>query len=367
MNKTTKKQLRKMGTAMLAAGILLGGVNVAAHTTEAAAAKAAAPATAKKTVVLKYNGKIVSSQGLYRDGKVWVPVTFLRDTLGMPLSYSKADTTYTLGQGYTKTKLIVSPYDISITVNDFFLLEYNAMMDNNRLYVPVGLLSDYLGYKADWDAASGRVNVLKKAQNSLTVTTATYAKDYPKAPIKLDYPQISGLANSEAEKLINQTIKQTIMNYAANAETEISNMDPQYNPYEFDGTYIIKYNQDGVLSLVLSDYGYTGGAHGNTVWNAFTFSLKDGKRLLLGDLFGANPNYKKTLNSLLSKELKANGGYLGGFVGLNTEKQFFLQDGKVTVFFQPYEYTAYAAGFPQYSYTFKQLLPGGQSPFTSLK
>lgn len=368
MKYLSKELARKWGAGFMAAGLLLGGGLLPAETSQAAAAKTPVKAKVNQSgVALKMNGTLAQQSGLAGEGKVWVPVTFMRDSLGMPLSYNQQENSYTIGSGVTRTKLMVSEYGVSISVNNYYLGEYEGKIVNNRLYVPFDLLRDYLGYKGDWGSSPKSLNVMIKNQNPITVTTATYKKDYKDAPIKLDYPQISGLADSVAQRTINETLKETVLKYAAEAEKEISNRSKDDRPYEYEGGYVVTYNQDGVLSLVTSQYGYTGGAHGMTYRNAFTFSLKDGKRLLLGDLFGANANYKQELNAKLSKQLKANGGYLGGFTGLTTDKDFYLKDGKFTVFFQLYEYTAYAAGFPEFTFTFKELLPGGSSPFAGLK
>jgi hypothetical protein len=365
MNIMSKEQARKWGAGMMAAGLLLCGGLLPAGTSQAAAAKTVAK-TDQSQVILKLNGSITQQTGIFSGGKVWIPVSFLRDSLGMPVSYDKTDKTYSVGKGNTLTKLMVSDYGISISVNNYFLGDYEGKNINNRLYVPFELLSDYLGYRGDWSPSTGRLNVMKQVQNNITIKTESYIKEREDAPIKLDYPQVSGLASAEAQKTINDTIKQTILNYAADAEKQIANKSEDDRPYDFEGGYVVTYNQDGVLSLVTEQYGYTGGAHGMTYRNAFTFSLKDGKRLLLGDLFGANPNYKKELNAKVAKLIK-NDGYLGGFTGLNTEKYFYLKEGKVVLFFQLYEYTAYAAGFPQFTFTFKELLPDGSSPFAALK
>jgi hypothetical protein len=367
MNHTSKKYARRWGAGMIAAGMLLGGGVLPAGITQAAPA-ATQVKTASSPVVLKVNGKITAQTGIFQEGKVWIPVAFMRDALGMPVSYDKAEKTYTIGKGTSQTTLTITDYDFTILkVNNYYIGEYEVMNLNNRLYLPFGLLSDYLGYMGDWSASTGRLNIMQRTQNAVTLKTESYMKDYKDAPIKLDYPQVSGLASAEAEKAINDTIKQTILNYAAEAEDQISRKTEEDRPYEFEGGYVVTYNQDGVLSLITNQYGYTGGAHGMTVRNAFTFSLKDGKRLLLGDLFGANANYKKQLNAKLSTALKANEGYLGGFTGLNTEKYFYLKDGKAVLFFQLYEYTAYATGFPEFTFSFKELLPDGSSPFAALK
>ncbi|WP_150272322.1 PdaC/SigV domain-containing protein [Paenibacillus tepidiphilus] len=371
MNIMLKEQMRKWSTGVLAAGLLLGGGFLPGDIGRAAAATATPAAAQSKAVnpaiVLKADGKITKQTGLYQDGKVWIPVTFLRDSLGMGISYDKAENAYTIGKGYNQVRIEIVEYGIATYVNNYFLGDYNARLVNNRLYVPVDLLSDFLGYKSDLSLATGRLNVLKHAQNAITVTTEVYANDREDAPIRIEYPQISGLASSEAQQTINSTIKQSVQKFADASKEQISRKAEDERPYEFDGGYVVTYNRDGVLSLVLDQYSYTGGAHGMSYRDAYTFSLKDGKRLLLGDLFGANPNYKKELNAKLSKQLKAEGGYLGGFTGLNTEKYFYLKDGKAVLFFQVYEYTAYASGFPEFDFTFKELLPDGSSPFAKLK
>ncbi len=365
MNLISKQSARKWGAGLMAAGLLLGGGLLPAETSHAATSKTLSKAD---IVVLKSNGTIAQQTGIFKDGQVWVPLSFMRDVLRMPLTYDKKENTYTVGKGTAQTKLMVSDYGISISVNNFYIKEYEGKNINNHLYVPFGLLNDYLGYQGDWNAASGRLNVMSRPQNPLTIATESYVKDQAGFTMKLDYPQISGLTNADAQQSINDTLKQTSTKFVAEAEEQIANKGAEEErPYEYDANYIVTYNQNGVLSLITTQYAYTGGAHGMTYRQAFTFSLKDGKRLLLGDLFGANPNYKKELNTKLSKLIKASDGYLGGFTGLNTEKYFYLQDGKVVLFFQLYEYTAYAWGFPEFTFSFKELLPDGSSPFAALK
>lgn len=147
MNSNSKKYISKWGAGMLAAGILLGGTGII-HAGITEAAPAAAQVKAKSSsVVLKVNGKSTAQTGLLQEGKVWVPVTFLRDALGMPLSYDKAGKTYTIGTGTAQTRLTINDYGISVMVNNYYVGEGKQL--NNRLYVSSELLSDYLGYKVD--------------------------------------------------------------------------------------------------------------------------------------------------------------------------------------------------------------------------
>lgn len=368
MGETGKKNGRKWGMGLLAAGLVLSGGILPIHKGYAAPA-VKTQQKSETPVVLKWNGTLTKQTGIVRGGQVYVPVAFLRDVVKLPVSFNKADSTYTVGKGITQAKVMTSPYGTSISVNNFFISQYDGLNVNNRLFLPLGLLTDYMGFKGDYSAASARLNLMVSPQNSVTVTTATYEKGSEEegAVIRLEYPQVSGLANASVQQKINAALKQATMRFAAGAAEDIANRSAAESmPYEYDAEYVVTYNQNGVLSLLLNQYGYSGGAHGMSYRQAFNFSLKDGKLLLLRDLFGANPNYKKELNAKLKKQFQTNGGYFGNFTGLNSEQDYYLQDGKAVLFFQLYEYTAYAAGFPEYSFTFKELLPNG-SPFSSLK
>ncbi|CAH1058696.1 PdaC/SigV domain-containing protein [Paenibacillus pseudetheri] len=366
MMNISKEIVRKWGIGLMSAGLLLGGGVLPGEIGYAASDQTQSKVIAS-SIVLKANGMISRETGILQEGKVWIPITFMRDVLRLPFTYDKKENAYTIGKGTTKVKLMLSSYGTSIWVNNYYIREYEGKLINNRLYVPSGLLNDYLGYKVDWSRGSSKLNVVNRPQNTLTVTTETYAKDRKEAFIQLDYPKIGGLSNSNAQQAMNDILKESAMRFAAGAEKDISNRSGSEPKYTYDIDYVVTYNQNGVISLVMSQYSDTGGAHGMTNREAFTFSLKDGKRLLLGDLFGANPNYKQLLNAKLNKLVKAEESYLGGFNGLNTEKYFYLKDDQVVLFFQLYEYTAYAAGFPEYTFTFKELLPEGGSPFAAIK
>ncbi|MNB72971.1 hypothetical protein D3C75_195690 [compost metagenome] len=358
---------RILGVGLLSAGLLAGGTILPANHSWAASA---ASKTGQTSIVLKVNGKISTQQGIYQNGKVWIPVSFLNKTLGMPLSYDKADSSYTIGKGTNPLKLSVNEYGVFLAVNGHYLSEYDGLKYGGHLYVPFGVLNDYLGYKGDFSKSEGRLNITSRKLNALTVTTETYAKTTEGYTINLKYPQIVGLANAEAQKAINNTLKQTFQTFSNSINSSLKERDEDIRPYDFESDYVVTYNENGVLSLVMDQYEYLGGAHGGTYRQGFTFSLKDGKRLLLGDLFGANPNYKKVLNTKVSEAFKKSRdyyGYTGGFTGLQTEKYFYVQEGRVTLFFQQYDYTPYAAGFPQFTFSFKDILPDGSSPFDRLK
>lgn len=94
----------------------------------------------------------------------------------------------------------------------------------------------------------------------------------------------------------------------------------------------------------------------------YTFSLRDGKILTMDDLFGTNKDYKSKLNEELTAQLQAIPEYFGGFTGVGPGTGFYVQAGKLKVFFQLYQYTPFSYGIPEFTIPFSELLPEGASP-----
>ncbi|MNK29591.1 hypothetical protein D3C87_479880 [compost metagenome] len=356
----------KWSAGLLAAALLLGGAALPAGTGYAASTGAVAK-KAEATQVrvgLKWKGALSAQQGLLSGGRVYVPVTFLRDVVGLGLSYDAASHIYSLGDGYRKLNLAVSEYGVDPSVNGYYLSEgYRGKLIKGHIYVPYKLLNDYLGYQSSWDAKAKQLSIGSRTENAITIKNVSFNKTFKGASTKLIYPQVSGLADEAAQKSINAALQASMDRFVAQAEKDLKERSAQDREYEYDSTYVVTFNEKGVLSLVLAQSSYTGGAHGFTLTEGHTFSLKGGKELGLSDLLKSNPGYKKQLNADLTKKLKANPGYLGGFKGLTSDRNFYLKPNTLTVYFQPYEYTAYAAGTVEYDYGFNELLPKGASPF----
>ncbi|WP_055105367.1 DUF3298 and DUF4163 domain-containing protein [Paenibacillus ihumii] len=357
------KQSKFWIASMLSASLLFTG-SVISGAELAQAAKASSNVNAgPPIVVLKSNGMITQKQGLYINGQTWVPVTFMRDILNLPLEYDAESKVYSLGQGHRTVHLSVSPDRIGIDVNGYYLHHMEGKMVNGHLFVPFALVRDYLGYQGDWYAPTKRLNVMKSKENILQIETLTTEQPSKEAIIRLQYPQISDSGNPAAEQAINEALKRTIQEFEASIEKQLQDRDDASEPpYEYESHYIITHNTDGILSLILQKYEYTGGAHGMTVQKGYTFSLQDGHTLTLDDLFGTNREYKKLLNGELAAKLEALPDYMGGFAGVGQDTEFYVQRDKLKIFFQLYEYTPYASGMPEFSIPFSTLLPTETSP-----
>ncbi|OAB26999.1 hypothetical protein PMSD_23750 [Paenibacillus macquariensis subsp. defensor] len=359
MNKVLKYSISTM-----LAGILLTSFGYTGQ-----AAVFATPTTKnmveQTSVILKWKGKTVSQKGLINQGSTLIPVTVLRDQLGLPLSYNPGTRTYSLGSGYKQLNMDVSEYGVNANVNNYYIYEYEVKNIGGKIYVPFKLISDYLGIQGVWDPSLKSLSMTPRVENDLKIATELLETKTKDTLFLMRYPTISGLGNKEAEKNINAVLEkyktQFIEDSKEQEKKRDSSVDYMYQAFQ---NFVVTYNENGVLSLVIDQYSYTGGAHDSTIRTGFTFSLKDGKVLSLEDVLKEkSPNYKDGLDKLVSKDLKDINGYYGKFEGLDTDADYYLKPDGLTVFFQQYEYTPYAVGIPTFLIPYNQVLPKGTSLF----
>ncbi|PNQ86027.1 PdaC/SigV domain-containing protein [Paenibacillus polymyxa] len=364
MNKHTKK----WGSALLAAGILAGVAVVPVSYIEAASTKQQQATTQQPGIAIQWNGKTLAAKGVQVNGNTMIPVAALRDSLGIPVSYDTKEGTYTVGSGYNKLYIVVSSSDAYANVNGINTRSMDAKMIAGKLYIPMSLLKDYLGIDAQWNATQKTVTLSKSQLNPITIASQTLpASSNAKVSYKIKYPQISGSQlNPEAQQAVNNVLKKHAETVLAAGKKMVAEGEvTAERPYDFENDFAIAYNKDGILSVIMQDYSYTGGAHGMTARKGYTFSLADGKLLQLSDVLKANPNYKKFLNADLKKKIDAlqAGEGFEKFKELAADQNFYVTNSGVTIVFDLYDYAPYAYGIPEFTYSFAQLLPQGGKPF----
>lgn len=170
--------------------------------------------------------------------------------------------------------------------------------------------------------------------------------------INIQYPQIAGLANESVQSNINRLLKETALEYM---ESELVFKRHTINEVgedfaaAYSGNYEVKLNKNGYLSILFTDHSDTGGAHGISFRKSLTVSLQDGKVYELKDLFTEDSNYIEKINSFVSKQMeKEKDMYtLGNFETIADDQNYYLSEDNLVIYFQLYEYTPYAAGFPE--------------------
>lgn len=159
------------------------------------------------------------------------------------------------------------------------------------------------------------------------------------------YPRVSGMQNKQLQEFINNTIlrqnQQLINEQTGNMDTTV---------VDLYGYYEIKNNQRDVLSMSLSNYVYHyHAAHGMTVIKSLTFDLQKGKQAALKDLFKPGSDYVKRISDLIAVQIKERDiPLLVDFTAIKPDQDFYIADKALVVYFQLYEITPYAYGFPMF-------------------
>ena len=156
---------------------------------------------------------------------------------------------------------------------------------------------------------------------------------------QVDYPQVSCLANSDAQESINRTIMENVYEL----------IEKQRPFEEMNGTYELKNNDKGILSLTLINYGFAGGAHGNTIVKALNFNVETGHVYTLPELFKPGSDYVQRISEIIKAEIKARDlPTIGEFTKISPNQDFYIADKSLVIFFQLYEITPYFVGIPYF-------------------
>lgn len=180
---------------------------------------------------------------------------------------------------------------------------------------------------------------------------------HPELEMELTIPYVEGLQDEHVQEKINAALEQPIIRaktYMEQISVDAKEGDfPFDRPYHLQATYKVTYQQKDLLSVVISLYEYTGGAHGIPVQYAFTFNLTTGDPLTLKDLFQAEAPYIEAIDHYIEKTIEAapEDDYFEGefgFQGIHSEHPFYLTQGAVVIFFTPYEIAPYSTGIPEF-------------------
>lgn len=177
----------------------------------------------------------------------------------------------------------------------------------------------------------------------------------------LDYPQVINMSCKSAEEKINKTIETHIKaSYDRYLELEEDEKEQRqsyedqfgqpvpeeeeymYN-YNYSVSYEIKYNENNIVSILLYEHIYSGGAHGMTNVTSYNFNLKDGQQLYLEDIAANVGDIKQFVVNELKNRPEVFIESLDE-IQINENRPFyFTPDGIVIKFFES-EIGPYAAG-----------------------
>ncbi len=146
---------------------------------------------------------------------------------------------------------------------------------------------------------------------------------------------------------LNEAVKETVESiWNEFAEDLVSNVESGFrNRTFFSLRFEIKRIDERIVSILFDSLIYLGGAHGIPKRVALNYDLKEKKVLKLSDLFEGE-GWKEALNEEVGKKLKGM-KLINEFKGLKENPDFYITSWGLVIFFQVYEYTSFAQGFPE--------------------
>ena len=199
----------------------------------------------------------------------------------------------------------------------------------------------------------------------------------------ISVPVITGLSDSAVQEKINAMLEKEITEFkdefevmAKEAYEDMKSFEPNPRPFVASISFDEKCNQEGVLSLYVIYYEYTGGAHGMHNDVSYNIDLGTGDIITYDKLFKEDFNYKSVIdknvyrqideikqqyiNEALSRGESVEDAYIPyqAFEGIADDQPFYIKDDRIGVYFGLYEIASYADGIPTFEIPISELKEG---------
>ena len=155
-------------------------------------------------------------------------------------------------------------------------------------------------------------------------------------------------------------IKEESKQYEKDYKKIYSKQKEQYVKYQYEAysEYEVTYNKNNILSIPITTYEFTGGAHGMTYLKSYNYNLLTGKQIKIKDIFKSGTDYEKIINDYISKEIEKNKDLYftgeNGFKGISSNQDFYIEKDGLVVYFQRYDIAPYYVGIPKFKIPWNQ-------------
>ncbi|WP_315116953.1 PdaC/SigV domain-containing protein [uncultured Clostridium sp.] len=214
---------------------------------------------------------------------------------------------------------------------------------------------------------SSQIQTMAKAiENNTKISTKELKESNTLMNVNIKIPVISLSKHKDIEAKLNKEIEKDILDFKENIKKsalESKKEKTLMNPYEVSVNYEVHYNKNNLLSLTISYYSHTGGAHGMTNKKTFNIDTKTGTNASLKDLFNPGEDYKEIINTVVREKIQENPSEYYEeisryFKGILQDQPFYITEDSVVVYFDLYEIAPYAGGFKEFKIPFKSFKNG---------
>lgn len=201
--------------------------------------------------------------------------------------------------------------------------------------------------------------------STITVAKEKFCKDQLVLSYKIQYPEftsnchrqnaklVSAFYRQKAERLMCRIHQSLIKSAIKNYQDSLESGNPVL-PYELVSTYQLTENCGHLISGYTDCYQFTGGAHGNTIRSSETWNISKGCRLSLTELCACG--YSQLLRQIkaeIKRQIACQSeNYFDNYEELVDQTfntcQFYVEKGKVVIYFQQYDIAPYSTGIPTF-------------------
>ncbi|MFA6075075.1 MAG: DUF3298 and DUF4163 domain-containing protein [Negativicutes bacterium] len=170
-------------------------------------------------------------------------------------------------------------------------------------------------------------------------------------------PQVYGMKDTaiqtDVNKILSADIEIDLKNWEKNWPDMYKATQPEVRSgLHFSFTFDQNYNKENILSVVMSEYSFAGGAHGMAFQYAHNIDLTNGKEILLASLFNDTIDWKKMINAYIDNEIKYYQRDLK-FDGIKEDQNYYLSNQGLVIFFNPYEIGPWVEGMPTFAIPYR--------------
>lgn len=310
----------------------------------------AAAATSKYTIsqqAFNIKGSKQNIGAINKNGTTYIALRNLNSALGLTTNFNKS---VQMIQVNGKNRVMkINLKNTSMELNGQLLTGPQPIVQNNTTYLPFRFLLEHLGYDVTYQQGAKLIGLEAIKENDLNIQAEVIGADGDGKSLLVYYPVISGYSNAAVQQKINTFLKQEIDKTITAASKQMTQAATGERQLSFDGRYTVSYNEKGKLSIYMDYYIYLGGAHGDPIRVPYTFDLATGAELSLKDVVQGKTDYVSIINNNIKAQIKTRQVPMQvPFETIEVDRNFFLNRNGVVIYFEPYEYTSFADGMPQF-------------------
>jgi len=321
-----------------------------------------------KTVYVSLDDRVLNHAALEREGNLFLPLRSVCEALGYSVEWSAADFSITVkNEGKTvlfepkKNSVTDQRHSYYVTGNypDLGYIGGGCITFGGRIYIDSEIIESCFGVVKTYDRESSTWKLSVPPQDNMTAENVKTTYEDDRLQSVVQYPHITTPVKAAADK-INAVILADVQRAEKETRESLMELGDYQGPNQFETyfNYKFPYRQGDLLPLVLTDYRYLGGAHGDEKQIAHTFDLKTGEEYRLADLMKEGSGYAEFISESVKDEIIKRGlakAQLKEFVSIAPDQSYYLTNAGLVVYFQRYEYFPGAAGIQEFEFSWGDL------------